>query len=291
MASARERRIRYAQNFLHNRRLAVRLVGRSGIGPNDVVFEIGPGRGIITDALASRCAHLLAVEKDVEYARGLCERYREQRNVTIFAGDFLEFPLPLTRYKVFANTPFNITAQIVAKLTSGTSPPAESFLIVQREAGERFAGVPEETLVAIQLNPWFSLSIEHVFRRDDFKPLPGVDSVLLRIERRQDPALPASDRARFDDLTAALFAAWTPTVAAGLRSLMTWNEYRRLPPRLIGRLERRPSETMVDDWLELFDALAHMSSDEVWTRLGERARLLRTQQAALRKPHRTRIHA
>ncbi len=290
MASVRERRIRNAQNFLHNRRLAVRLVGRAGIGPDDVVLEIGPGRGILTDALADRCAHLLTVEKDPEYVLWLRDRYRQQHNVSVFAGDFLDFPLPVTRYKVFANIPFNLTTRIVAKLTSGTSPPVESFLVVQREAAARFVGVPTQTLVSVQLSPWFSLSVMHAFRREDFKPVPSVDSVLLRMELRQHPALPISDRARFDNLTAALFSAWSPTVAAGLRRLLPHQAYLRLSPKLIARLEQRPGVTPVDDWLELFNALERMSSDVIWATLEERARILRTQQLSLRKEHRTRIH-
>ncbi len=157
--SRRNRQIRFSQNFLHDRRLVEHLVDEAGLGPDDIVLEIGPGRGIITGALTRRCGYVLAVEKDQQQVVALQRRFRHEPRVTVFQADFLEFPLPATHYKVFASIPYNITTAIVAKLTSGVSPPADAFLIVQREAAASFTGVPVGTLVALELAPWFELSI------------------------------------------------------------------------------------------------------------------------------------
>src|SRR5215213_7675673 len=184
MAQLRHHRIAYAQNFLCSPELVERLLDRSGIGPDDLVIEIGPGRGVITERLAARCRQVLAVEQDPDLAEELRVQFAHAPNVALFAGDFLGFPLPLTTYKVFANIPFNITAAIFGKLTSGNSPPVDAYLTVQREAADRFLGIPRQTLVAVLLQPWFQPTVVHRFLPVDFAPRPGVEVVLLRLRRR-----------------------------------------------------------------------------------------------------------
>lgn len=105
--------VAYAQNFLHSPRLVDHLLDRSSIGPNDRVLEIGPGKGIITAALARRCREILAVEKDPDLALLLRARFALSPAVTIREDDFLGTRLPLPPYKVFANVPFNCTAEII----------------------------------------------------------------------------------------------------------------------------------------------------------------------------------
>src|ERR671910_3885286 len=159
--SNRHHRIAYSQNFLRSPRLVDRLLDCSGITGDDLVIEVGPGRGVITERLAARCRQVLAVEQDRFLVEELRVQFAHAPNVALFAGDFLTFPLPLTTYKVFANIPFNITAAIVGKLTSGTSPPVDTYLAVQREAASRFLGSPQETLVAVLLKPWFEPTVVH----------------------------------------------------------------------------------------------------------------------------------
>ena len=80
---------------------------------------------------------MLAVEKDSRLVEDLRVRFGDAGKVALFEADFLEFPLRMTAYKVFANIPFNITSAIVAKLTSGASPP--SALPAQSRCGIRRA--------------------------------------------------------------------------------------------------------------------------------------------------------
>jgi 16S rRNA A1518/A1519 N6-dimethyltransferase RsmA/KsgA/DIM1 with predicted DNA glycosylase/AP lyase activity len=75
-----------------------RLLNRSGIGADDLVIEIGPGRGVITERLAARCRQVLAVEQDPVLVEALRIQFAHAPNVVLFAGDFLNFPLPLTTY-------------------------------------------------------------------------------------------------------------------------------------------------------------------------------------------------
>ena len=288
MAQLRHHRIAYAQNFLCNPELVERLLDRSGIGPDDLVIEIGPGRGVITERLAARCRQVLAVEQDPNLAEELRVQFAHAPNVALFAGDFLSFPLPLTTYKVFANIPFNITAAIVGKLTSGTSPPIDTYLGVQREAAARFMGTPQETLVAVLLKPWFEPTVVHRFRAADFVPRPGVEVVLLRLRQREVPLVCPSDATLFGDFTAYIFTAWQPTVREALA--------RILPKRLVTDVERAagvclarpPSELPFPAWISLVDTFRTVAGERIAAVAGARERLER-QQLQLQKRHRTRL--
>jgi 23S rRNA (adenine-N6)-dimethyltransferase len=287
MLARHDRRVAFAQNFLRSPHLVDRLLDRAGIGGDDLVIEIGPGRGVITTRLAARCRQVLAVEHDPLLAEELRVRLARAPNVALFVGDFLHFPLPLTAYKVFANIPFNITAAIVGKLTSGASPPVEAHLAMQREAAARFLGLPRETLIAVLLKPWFEPDVVHHFRPRDFNPAPGVEVVLLRLKRRDVPLVAASDAARFGDLATYVFTAWQPTVRAALARVLPRGTVTAIERAGGVALDRAPSEMPFPDWVALADACLTIAGERLDVVQGARERLER-QQSQLQKVHRTR---
>jgi 23S rRNA (adenine-N6)-dimethyltransferase len=288
MSAIHRRRIAFSQNFLRSPRLVDRLLDRSGIAADDLVIEIGPGRGIITARLATRCRQVLAVEKDPLLVEELRAQFARAANVALFAADFLDFPLPLTTYKVFANIPFNITAAIVGKLTSGTSPPSDAYLGMQREAAERFLGAPRETLAAVLLKPWFEPAVVHRFRPNDFAPPPGVAVVLLRLHLRETPLIAPCDAALYGDLVTYAFAAWQPTVREALAHALPKPKVAEIT-RLAGVcLDCPPSALPFPAWLSLTGAVRAVAGDNVPAIRGARERLER-QQAGLQKVHRTRV--
>src|SRR5215208_2505451 len=288
MAHRRHHRIAYAQNFLRSPELVEHLLDRSGISTDDLVIEIGPGRGVITERLAARCRQVLAVEQDPNLAEELRVQFAHAPNVALFAGDFLSFPLPLTTYKVFANIPFNITAAIVGKLTSGTSPPIDTYLAVQREAAARFMGTPQETLIAVLLKPWFEPTVVHRFRPNDFVPRPGVAVVLLRLRQREAPLVAPGDAALFGDFVAYVFTAWQPTAREALARIM--------PRRLVEGIERAagislacpPSDIPFTAWIALVDTFRTVAGERIAAVEGSRERLKR-QHLRLQKVHRSEI--
>lgn len=287
MSSPRHRRIVYSQNFLRSPHLVERLLDRAGIAADDLVIEIGPGRGVITESLAARCRQVLAVEKDPLLVEELRLRFALAGNVALFAFDFLHFPLPLTTYKVFANIPFNITAAIVGKLTSGSSPPVDAYLGMQREAAERYLGQPRETLTAVLLKPWFEPVIVHHFRASDFVPRPGVEVVLLRLRRRETPLVTAEESAFFGDLVTYVYTAWQPTVREALTRLAPRRTVTDIERAAEVRLDQPPREVPFSAWLRLTAAARARGGEQIAVVRGARERLER-QQASLEKVHRTR---
>jgi 23S rRNA (adenine-N6)-dimethyltransferase len=288
MDRPRHRSIRYSQNFLRDPALARKLVATSSLSRDDLVIEIGPGRGVLTRALSERCRQVVAIELDELLAAELGRSLDQLRNVVIYEGNFLDLPLPLTMYKVFANIPFNTTAAIVSKLLDGPNPPSEAWLIMQREAAARFIGLGRTTLAALLIHPWFEPVVVHNFRRDDFVPPPRVEVVLLRFNKRGPPLVNEVERQLFRDFVTHGFTAWQPSVRDAYRGAFAERDLRRIESELRINLRRKPSALPVDQWLAMFDYFAcHGSARQRDTIAGADARL-QAQQAGLTKEHRTR---
>lgn len=289
MPALPQRSILYAQNFLTSACLVDALLDRCSFAPGDILYEIGPGRGIITDRLASRCSQVVAIEKDPLLAEALRCRFDGIPNITIYEGDFLQFHLPSTHYKVFASIPFNITTAIVTKLTTASCPPDDAYLVVQKEAAGKFLGRPRESLYAVLVKPWFELDVVHRFRRSDFVPAPRVDVVMLRLRKRGPPLVHRSERQLFRDFVVYGFTARQPRLASTFEGIFTAQQFKHLGRKLGFDPGATPTLLRFEQWLELFDYFKRMSNARAKHVISGSEKRLRRQQAGLEKIHRTRV--
>lgn len=280
--------LHYSQNFLRHPQQVAHLLTLSGICAEDIVYEIGPGTGMITDQLAGLCRQVVAIEKDIALAEKLQYRYRILTHVAIHSGDFLEFPLPRHSFKVFANIPFNVTHEIVTRLTSGPATPQEAYLIMQREAAQKFCGLPRESLYALLLKPWFDTDILYHFQRDDFKPAPRVDVVMLRLRKRGPPLIPDSERQLFRDFVVYGFTARQPTLSQSLHSILTHRQRQQVTRRFAIDLDAPPSSLPFPQWVQLFRYFQQIGGSQATQQIHGSEHKLREQQAQLHKIHRTR---
>lgn len=288
MAVPQRRSVRYAQNFLRSPQLVEYLLNGSSIAPDDLVYEIGPGKGIITERLARRCRQVVAIEKDPALAGELRGRSAGLSNVAVHEADFLDFPLPDTRYKVFASIPFNITTAIVTKLTMPPCAPEEAYLMVQREAAEKFVGQPRESLFAVLLKPWFEPAIIYHFRRGDFAPVPHVDVVMLRLRKRGPPLIGLADRQLFRDFVVYGFTARHRVLRETLAGLFRAHQGHQLGRTVGLGPDAPPSSVRFEQWLVLFHLFTVFGDAHARERVfGAEARL-KQQQAGLQKIGRTR---
>ncbi len=249
------KRIRLAQNFFRDRKLVAALVAGSSVGPGDVVYEIGAGRGIVTRELARRAGRVVAVEKDPALVARLRATFRDSANVRIVSGDFLKYRVRDSRYRVFANLPFNITARVVKRLLFGSDPPTEAHLVMQREAAARFAGLPVETEVSVLAKPWFRLAPVYRFRRADFDPAPGVEVVLLHIARRRPPLVRRRDAGLYRRFVRQGFEAWKPDLRTAYRRVFTSAQWKRLARDLGFPVRVTATGLTFEQWLGMFDLL------------------------------------
>lgn len=177
-----------SQNFLTGGGTIERLLATSDIDGNDLVLEIGAGKGHITKRLSPRCRRVLAYELDRRLYAHLAPQL--PANVELRCGDFLRAELPAGSYKVFANIPFSRTTEILRKLTEASNPPGAMWLVVERGAAKRFCGLPRESTQSLLLKPFYQTRIAAFLRREDFHPAPRVEAALLELKRKDEPDIP-----------------------------------------------------------------------------------------------------
>ena len=129
----KQKRKLLSQNFLHSRKLVKKLIRSSSIGKADLVIEIGAGKGIITQELLQRAKNVTSIELDTHWYNYLHNKFKDTPELKLYNADFLNFPLPNTSYKVFANIPFSIEGKIIRKLIDAKNPPEDCFLIMMKE--------------------------------------------------------------------------------------------------------------------------------------------------------------
>jgi 23S rRNA (adenine-N6)-dimethyltransferase len=267
MAKRLRNGIALAQNFLKSPALVRRLIDASSIGPSDTVYEIGAGRGIITAELARTAHTVVALEKDPALVRDLKERFLRVPNVQVLEADFLQYRIPDREYKIFANIPYNLTADIVRKLLCASPAPKEANLVMQKEAAEKFSGSPKETRFSILIKPWFQLRIIRELRRTDFEPAPGVDSAFLQIRKHSPPLVREADTVLYRNFVYYGFGIWKKNLKLIFRPIFTFAQWKRLSKDLGFRLNATPTEVTFEQWLGLFDCLIRRVPRNKWVRL------------------------
>lgn len=232
----------HSQHFLRNPRLIAELIGNSNIRRGDLVIDIGAGSGAITAVLARRCRQVLAYENEPGILNKLQQNMRRHKNVKVIAQDFLLAKLPDEPYKVFANIPFHLSADIVRKLTSDDlHTPQAIYLIVQKQFAQKI--VPSDrhftSQLGTQLAPWWQTRIRRPLRRTDFTPPPAVDTVLLELKPRPEPLLSTLERDEYQSFVAKCYAS-QKAFAAVPRTKADINP------------ERKPSELTPEEWVRLY---------------------------------------
>ncbi len=289
MSAIQRRSVFYSQNFIKSPSLVDYLLDKCNINANDIVYEIGPGKGIITERLALHSRQVIAIEKDPGLVEALHLRFAGTTDIRIHCGDFLQYRLPSGHYKVFSNIPFNITSAIVTHLTTAPVPPDDIYLIMQKEAAEKFLGVPHESLYGVLLKPCFELELLHHFQRSDFVPAPRVDVVMLRLRKRGPPLVSHSEMPLFRDFVVYSFTTPQPSLRHTFKGIFTPPQQKRLSNNLKLDLDVTPTSLCFEQWICLFDCFKHIANPQaIHTILGSETRL-RQQQAKLDKSHRTRV--
>ena len=189
-----KRNLSNSQNFITDSYLIRKIIRLSNIGKNDTVLEIGTGKGHLTEALCRRSRYVYSVELDRRLYETTSAKLSSLTNLKLIYGDFLKYPLPAKGdYKVYANIPYFITTQIIEKLTNAPNPPSDIWLIMEKGAAKRFMGLPRENTKSLLLKVRWNMKILYHFRREDFHPMPSVDSVLLHLTRKSGPAHKKAD--------------------------------------------------------------------------------------------------
>lgn len=252
-----QRRKLLSQNSLYNRALIHFLVRNSSIGQNDTVLEIGPGKGFITSELLKTAQKVIAVEVDKKLVFHLRQRFNLNPKFQLYCGDFLKQDLPTCHYKVFANIPFSIEGQIVRKLLDSPNSPDDCYLVVVRDLAERLSGVPKNNLFSLTHLPWFDFSIYHTFRQNDFIPIPKVNAVMWKVQKKEIPLIPFSAKKSFTKFVVLGFGQGQP-ISINLKSVLSADQIVVLEQKLGFSLKIKPSYLSLENWIKLYRSWLNM---------------------------------
>jgi 16S rRNA (adenine1518-N6/adenine1519-N6)-dimethyltransferase len=198
------------QHFLVDENI-LGVIGRlADLDAADVVLEIGPGLGVLTEYLADRVGHVRAVELDRGLEPALRDRFAARGNVELEFGDALQLDLSAAEpppTKLVANLPYNVATPIVVESLSGLPSVGLWCVMVQREVADRFFADPS-TKAYGAVSVLIQLAAErtgfHAVSRNVFRPRPNVDSALVAFRRRGTGIRP--DYTRIKRVVGAAFA-------------------------------------------------------------------------------------
>jgi len=247
------------QNFLTNENIAQQIANSASLSSSDNILEIGSGKGFLTEHLAKSGAQILAVEIDQRLIDSLRENFK---NIEIIEGDILKINLPklieendFQEYKVVANLPYYITSKIIRLFLETKYPPTEMILMVQKEVGERIVALDgKESLLSISVKFYADPEIIFEVGKENFDPIPEVDSVVIRIKRKEN--ISDVDLKKFFTLVRAGFSAKRKMLVNNLldlghprTELLDILKKASLEPTV------RAEKLSVEDWIELLKNL------------------------------------
>ena len=256
-----------SQNFLIDGNILRKIASAAHVAAGEVVLEIGPGPGSLTEELLNHQAKILAVEKDPVFARAL-ERLKTTSNfLKIYCEDVLEFPIEETlkpflscneKAKVIANLPYHLTTPIIAQLVEKRHLFSSLILMVQDEVARRFVAkpkTPEYSSFTVFLNFYTRPSYAFTVSRQCFYPSPKVDSAIVILELKND--VPAIDEVAFFMLTRTAFKQRRKMLRGSLKDLYSPQIVETALKDCGLNPQARPEDLSLEDFLAFFERISY----------------------------------
>ena len=250
------------QNFLADGRVVSRIIRAAEISPNDLVLEIGPGRGVLTRRIAELAGRVVAVELDDVLADSLKADFEESPNVSIVHADAREVAIDElvpadVPYKLVANLPYYAASPIIRRFLEADHKPRLMVVMVQREVARGMCAEPGKmSILSVATQLYGSPRVVMSVPPRAFRPSPKVTSALVRIDVHGSPRLDLDSEERFFDLVRAGFSAPRKQIHNCLQQGLDIArdqaegllEAAHVDPR------RRPQTLTLDEWGGLYKA-------------------------------------
>jgi 16S rRNA (adenine1518-N6/adenine1519-N6)-dimethyltransferase len=215
---------RFGQHFLTDRHYISRIVSAIAPARDDVLVEIGPGPGAITEPLTERLAHLHAVEVDRDLAADLRARFAAER-LTVHEADVLTFDFSCLgpRFRAVGNLPYNISTPFLFHLATYAGQLIDGTFMLQKEVVDRMVAAPGTAAygrLSVMLQYRFAMKRLFDVPPGAFTPPPKVDSAIVRIVPLPAERLRAVDESRFAAFVTAGFGQRRKTLGNTLKPFL-----------------------------------------------------------------------
>lgn len=254
-----------SQNFLIDGNILRKIVSTAHVSPGDVVMEVGPGPGSLTEELLNSGAHVIAVEKDKVFADALARLKSDNNQLEVHCDDILTFPVeaaltPLLsegkKAKVIANLPYHLTTPIIAQFVEQRHLFSTLILMVQEEVARRFVAKPktsEYSSFTVFLNFYTHPRYAFTVSRQCFFPIPKVDSAVVVLELKTPPHVASEED--FFMLTRTAFKHRRKMLRSSLRDLYPTQLIETALNTIGQNPLARPEELSLEDFLRLFEII------------------------------------
>lgn len=257
------------QNFLNSDGALDAIIKAGRVVKEDLVLEIGPGKGALTKRLLETGADVIAIEKDDRLIPVLEELFAKEiksKKLTLVHGDVLEFDvsnygLKTNNYKLIANIPYYITGEITRKFLSGNFQPALIVVLVQKEVAERITtsiqGATKikegkESILSISVKAYGEPKYIQTVKAGCFFPPPKVDSAILLIDNISKRNFKNTQyEKKFFEVVKTGFAHKRKTLSGNLKTIIEKNKLIEF-----GISENERAENLsLSQWLEIANNL------------------------------------
>ena len=213
---------RLGQNFLIDPNIVRKIVALAELTPTDTVLEIGPGRGILTEALCRAVGHVTAIEIDPRLYGYLAERQAQFPNLTLVFDDAMTYPiehLPIGTI-VVANLPYYLSTPLLFRLLDQRDRFPRIVLMLQNEVVDRLVAKPDSSDYGVlSVLAQYAAEITKAFRvsAQCFRPRPEIDSAVVLLKSKHQRALNQEEELQFSALVKAAFAHRRKTLVNSLK--------------------------------------------------------------------------
>lgn len=251
----------YGQHFLMDETILEDMIDEAKVTDKDVVVEVGPGIGNLTERLLARGCELLSLEKDPQFLRVLKSLQKQHDNFEYELVDVLKYNFTesgLKNYKVVANIPYYITGKIVQLFLNQTNKPKSLTLLMQKEVAQNIIAKPGQlNLPAISVQLYGDAKLVSIVPAYKFYPKPKVDSAVLHIELHQKPKYKLDDEKKFFRILRACFAGKrkqihnTLTNNLGLDKILVSELLKQVGVESAAR----PQQLTIEQWIKLVNKI------------------------------------
>lgn len=256
------------QNFLNSEKALNSIANAADVSAQDVVLEIGPGKGVLTERLILSAGKVVAVEKDDGLFELLKDRFApeiEEGKLDLIHADILEFdPSTLSFYKdldfkIVANIPYNLTGAIIRKFLSASYQPQSMVILVQKEVAERIAKSEKESILSLSVKAYGKPKYVETVKAGSFVPAPQVDSAILAIEGISKGFFDGFSEDQFFQLLHAGFSSKRKKLSSNLANLLPKEEIAQTFHKLGLSDNTRAEDLDIKSWRKLAESLkGHM---------------------------------
>lgn len=218
----------FGQNFLTDRKIAEDIAISGNISKKDIVLEVGPGKGVLTEFLLKYASKVIAVEKDRDLFPFLSEKFAKEissKKLILLQEDILNFnfsnyELKNSSYKLISNIPYNLTGMLFRIFLEKGPRPKTIVFMVQKEVAERIiARDKKESILSISVKAYGSPKTIRRVSAGSFFPKPKVDSAVLLIEKIKSPFKNKNEEGRFFEILKAGFSSKRKKISSNLTSV------------------------------------------------------------------------